>query len=85
MNIFQLNSLQSETLEIGSQDEFMKSTHSDISTPNDSRNIRGNHYSRIGTPGENKNVWGVINTTSNVLSDADYVEKFDTDVQSSMT
>ena len=52
-----------------------------ISTPSDSRNIRGNRISRIDTPGVNKNVWGVIDTTSNVLSDADYVDKFDTHVQ----
>ena len=56
-----------------------------ISTPRDSRNIIGNRISRIDTPGVNKYVWGVINTTSNVLSDADNVDKCDTSVQSSMT
>ena len=33
----------------------------------------------------NKNVWGVIDTTSNVLSDADNVDKFDTHAQRSTT
>ena len=37
----------------------------------------------INTPGVNKDVWGVIDTTPNVLSDADNVEKLDTSVQSS--
>ena len=63
----------------------MKITNRIISTPSDSRNISGNHISRIDTPGANKDVWGVIDTTSNVLSDADNVEKFDTNVQSSTT
>ena len=70
---------------IGSQDEFMKSTNSIISTPSDSRNIRGNHISRINSPGVNKNVRDVIVTTSNVLSDAYNVNKFDTHVQRSTT
>ena len=39
----------------------------------------------IDTPGVNKNVWGVIYTTSNVLSEADNVKKFDTSFQSSTT
>ena len=82
-NTFQLNSLQSETLVIGSQDESMKSTNRIISTPSDSKTIRGNRISRIDTPGVNKNVWGVIYTTYNVLSDADNVKKFDTSIQSS--
>ena len=82
-NTFQLNSLQSETLVIGSQDESMKSTNRIISTPSYSRNIKGNRISRIDTPGVNKMFWGVIDTTSNVLSDADNVEKFDKIVQSS--
>ena len=82
---FQLNSLQSETLVIGSKDKSMKSTNRIISTPSDSRNIKGNRISRIDTPGVNTNVWGVIDTTSNVLSDAENVEKFDTSVQSSTT
>ena len=56
-----------------------------ISTPSDSRNIRGNRISRIDTPGVHRYVWGVIDTTSNVLSDADNVEKFDTRIQSSTT
>ena len=82
-NTFQLNSLQSETLVIGPQDESAKITNRIISTPSNSINIRGDHISRIGTPGVNKDVWGVIDMTSNVLSDADNVDKFDTSVQSS--
>ena len=84
-NTFQLNALQSETLVIGSQDEYMKSTNRIISTTSDSKNIRENHISRIDTQGVNKNVWGVIDTTFNVLSDADNVKKFDTHVQRSTT
>ena len=53
--------------------------------PSDGINIRGNHISRIETPGVNKNVWGVIDTTSNVIIDADNVKKLDTHVQSSTT
>ena len=84
-NMFQLNSLQSETLMIGPQDKSVKSTNRIISTPSDSRNIRGNRISRIDTPGVNKDVWSAIDTTSSVLSDADNVEKFDTSVQSFTT
>ena len=54
-------------------------------TPSDGINIRVNRISRIDTPGVNTNVWGVIDTTSNVQSDADNVKKFDTNVQSSTT
>ena len=57
MNTFQLNSLQSETLVIGPQDESVKRTNRTISTYSDSRNIRGNRISRIDTPGVNKDVW----------------------------
>ena len=85
MNTFQLNSLQSETLVIRLQDESMKSTNRIISTPSDSGNIRVNRISRIDLPGVNKNVWGVIDTTSNVLSDADNVNKFYIRLQSSTT
>ena len=63
----------------------MKRTNSIISTPRDSINISGNCISSIDTPGVNKDVWSVIDTTSNELSDADNVEKFDTSVQSSKT
>ena len=70
---------------IGSQDEYMKIKNRIISTPSDGRNIRGNRISRIDTPEVNKNVWGVIDTTSNVICDADNVKKLDTHVQSSMT
>ena len=84
-NMFQVNLLQSETLAIGPQDESVKITNSIISTPSDSRNISGNNISRIYTPGVNKDVWGLINTTSNMLSDADNAKNFDTSVQSSRT
>ena len=83
-NTFQINSRQSETLVIGPQDESAKITNSIISTLSDSRNISGNRISRIDTLEVNKDVWSVIDTTSNVLSDADNVKKFDTSVQSSM-
>ena len=63
-NTFQLNSLQSETLVIGSQDESTKSTNRIISTPSDGRNIRGNRISRIDTPGVKKDILGVLDTTS---------------------
>ena len=84
-NTFQLNSLQSEMLVIGSQDESMKITNRIISTPSESRNISGDRISRIDTPRVNKKNWGVIDKTSNVLSDGDNVDKFDTNVQSSTT
>ena len=53
-NTFKLNSLQSETLVIGPQDEYMKITNRIVSTPSDSRNISWNFISRIDTPGVNK-------------------------------
>ena len=56
-----------------------------ISTPSDVRNIRGNSINRIDTPGVNKIVWGVIDTTSKVMSDADNVKKIDNHVLSSTT
>ena len=52
-NTFQLNSLQSETLVIGLQDESMKSTNMIMSMPSDGRKIRGNRISRIDTAGLN--------------------------------
>ena len=73
-NTFQLNSLQSETLVIGLQDESVKRTNRIISTPSDSRNISRNLIIRIDTPGVNKDVWSVIDTTSNVMSDAENVK-----------
>ena len=85
INKFQLNSLQSGTLVLGPQDKSVKSTKRIIIMPSDSRNIRGNHTSRIDTPVVNKDVWGVIDTTSNVLSCTDNVKKFDSIVQSSTT
>ena len=62
-NTFQINSLQSETLVIGPQDESMKRTNRIICTRSDSRKISGNHISTIDTPGLNEDIWGVINTT----------------------
>ena len=53
--------------------------------PSGSRNISKNRISRIDTPGVNKDVWSVIDTTSNVLSDTDNVKKVDTSVQISTT
>ena len=85
MNMFQLNSRQSETLMIGPQDESVKIKYRIISTPSDSRKISGNLISRIDTPGVNKDVWSVINTTSNVMSDANNIKKFNTSVKSSTT
>ena len=82
-NTFQLNSLQSETLVIGPQDKSVKRTNRIISMPIDSRNISGNRISRIDTPGVNKYIWGVIDTTSNMMSGTDNIKKFDTIVQSS--
>ena len=67
-NMFQLITLQSETLVIGPQDESMKRANRIISMLSDSRNISGNRISRTDTPGLNKDVWIVIDTTSNVLS-----------------
>ena len=84
-NTFQLNTLQSETLVIGPQDESVKSSNRIICTPSDSRNIKGGHISRIDTPGVNEDIWSVINTTSNVLSCMDNVKKFDTINHSSTT
>ena len=63
----------------------MKITIWIMSSPSDVRNTRGNSISRIDTPGMKTNVWGVINTTSNLMSDTDNVEKFDTLVHSSTT
>ena len=63
----------------------MKRNNRIACTPSDSRNISGNRISRIDTPGTNKYVWSVIDTTSNMLSDADNVKKFDTSVQISTT
>ena len=63
----------------------MKITNSIISTPSDGRKIRGDHISRIDTPGVNRDIWGAIDTTYNLLSVAENVNKFDTHVQSSLT
>ena len=85
VNTFQLNTLQSETLVIGPQDESVKRNNRIICTPSDSRNNRGEHVSRIDTPGVNEDIWNVIDRTSNVLSCTDNVEKFDTIFHSSTT
>ena len=70
---------------IGPQDKPLESNNSIICTPSDSRNIRGEHISRIDTPGVNEDIWSVIDTTLNLLSCTDNVEKFDTIVHSSTT
>ena len=70
---------------IGPKDEYVKGTNMIISTPSDSRNIRESCISRIYTPGVNNDIWGVIDTTFNVPSDTDNVEKFYTLIQSSTT
>ena len=84
-NTFQVNLLQSETLVIGPQDESVKITNRIISKPSDSRNIHRNRISRIYTPGVNKDIWSVIDTTLNGLSCTDKVDKFDTLIHGSMT
>ena len=56
-NTFQLNTLQSEGLVIGPQDESVKSNNMIICTPSDSRNIMEEHISGIDTPGAKKDIW----------------------------
>ena len=85
MNTFQLNTLQSETLVIGPQDESVKRNNRIICTQRYIRNIRGENISRIDTPGVNEDIWSVIDTNSNVLSCTENVQKFDTPVHSSTT
>ena len=70
---------------IGPQGEYVESNNRIKCTPSDSRNIRGENISRIDTPGVNKDIWSVIDTTSSVLIFTDNVEKFDTLVHSSTT
>ena len=79
-NTFQLNLLQSETLMIGPQNESVKITNKVTSMPIGSRNISGNRISRIDNPRVNKDIWSVIDTTSNLMSDADNDKKFDISV-----
>ena len=55
-NTFQLNTIQSEALMIGPQDELVKRNNRMICTPSDSRKIRGEHISRIDTPGVNEDI-----------------------------
>ena len=62
-NMFQRNRLQSETLVIELHDESMKSDNRIICTSSDSRKIRGEHISRIDTPGVNEYIWNVIDKT----------------------
>ena len=70
---------------IGPQNESMKRNNRIICTPSDSRNISGNNISRIDTPGVNEDIWSLIDSTPNVLSCTDNVNKFNTIVQSSTT
>ena len=84
-NSSRLNTFQSEAFVIGLQDESVEGSRNIICTSRDSRNIRGNHISRIDTPGVNKDIWSVIDTTSKVLSCTDNVDKFYTIVHSSTT
>ena len=63
----------------------MESNRNIICTSQDSRNISGVH-SRIVTPGMNKEIWSPrSDTTSNVLSCTDNIEKLDTLVHGSTT
>ena len=83
-NTFQLNILQSEAFAIGPQDESMESNRKIICTSSDIRNIRGNHISSIETPGVNEEIWSPrSDTTLNVLSCMDNVDKFDNIVHGS--
>ena len=80
-----LNRFQSKTFVIGSHDESVEGNWNIICTLRDSRNSRGDN-SRIGTPGVNKYVFSPrSDTTSNVLSCKDNIEKFDTHVNGSTT
>ena len=63
----------------------MKINNRIICTPSDSRNISGEHISRIDTPGVSEDIWSVVDTTSNVLSCTNNVDKSDTVVHSSTT
>ena len=84
-NLTRLNTFQSEVFVIGSQDKSVERNRKIICTSRDIRNIRGDN-SRIGTPGVNKEVWSPrSDTTSNVLSCMENVEKFDTLVHGSTT
>ena len=70
---------------IGPQDESVKRNNRIICMSSNSRNIRGEHISRIDTPVVNKDIWSVIDMTLNVLSEVSNVKKFNTSVQSSTT
>ena len=84
-NSSRLKTFQFKVLVIGSQDESVEGNRNIICTSRDSRNIRGNH-SRIGTLGVNKEVLSPrSNTTPNVLSCTDNIEKYDTHVHGSAT
>ena len=80
-----LNTTQLKAFVIGSQCEIVGGNSNIICTSLDSRNSKGGR-SRIGTPGVNKEVFSPrSDTTSNVLSCTDNIEKFDTHVHSSAT
>ena len=85
-NTLQLNMLQSEAFMIGMHDKSVESNRKIICTSNDSRNIRGEHISRIDTPGVNEDIWRPrSDMTLNVLSCTDNVNKFYTLVYGSTT
>ena len=85
-NSSQLNTLQSEAFVIGPQDDSVESNRKIICRSSDSRNIRGDRISRIDTPGVNKEIWSPrSDTTSNVLSCTDNIEKLDILVHGSTT
>ena len=85
MNLSRLNAFQSKVFVIGSQDKSVEGKRKIICTSRDSRNIRGNHSS-LGTPRVNEEVWSPRrNTTSNLMSCTDNIEKFDIHVHGSIT
>ena len=84
-NTFQLNTLQSEAFMIIPHAESNERNRKIICMSSDSRNIRGEHISRIDTPGVNKDIWSVIDMTLNELSCTDNIMKFDTLVHGSTT
>ena len=78
--------LQSEAFVIGPQDKSVEANRKIICMSSDSRNIRGDLSSRIETSGVNEDIWiQRSDTTSNVMSCTDNVEKFDTLVHGSTT
>ena len=80
-----LNTFQSKAFVIGSQEKIVGGKRNIICTSVDSRNSMGNHI-RIGTPGNNKDIFSPrSDTTSNLLSCTGIIEKFDTHVHRSAT